>query len=295
MIEPTLDNCDRKSMTSPDLFRFLDIATEAALAAGSILSDLWGKLESIEEKGQSGNLVTEADKKAEQTILEILNRHFPEHSFLAEESGLSGQNQANYLWAIDPLDGTTNFAHGYPISCVSIGLLIQGIPSVGVVYNPFRQELFRAVKGQGATLNRRPIHVSQTTLLAQSLLVSGFAYDRRETNDTNYPEFCYLTHLTQGVRRSGSAAIDITEVACGRLDGYWERGIKPWDVVAGIVILEEAGGTVTAYEGTPLQMASGRILATNGAIHDELSQALAEASDWLKQRYCTKAESEIGH
>jgi len=264
---------------------FLDIATEAALAAGSLILDLWGNLESIEEKGLAGNLVTEADKKAEQTILAILRRHFPDHSLLAEESGHFGEAESEYLWAIDPLDGTTNFAHSYPIACVSIGLLVKGIPTVGVVYNPFRQELFRAAKGLGATLNRRPICVSQTADLSKSLLVSGFAYDRTETADTNYPEFCYLTHLTQGVRRSGSAALDLTDVACGRLDGYWERGIKPWDIAAGLVILEEAGGKVTAYDGSPLIIESGRILGTNGVIHADLSQSLAEAKDWLRHTY----------
>jgi len=272
-------------MTSSPLSIFLDIASEAALAAGSVLSELWGHLESIEEKGQSGDLVTEADKQAEQTILEILRRHFGQHSFLAEESGLLNASQTPYQWAIDPLDGTTNFAHGYPVSCVSIGLAIEGVPSVGVVYNPFRQELFRAARGLGATLNRRPIRVSQTHDLTQSLLVSGFAYDRKKTQDTNYPEFCYLTHLSQGVRRSGSAAIDLTDVACGRLDGYWERGIKPWDVLAGIVILEEAGGKVTAYDGQSFQIESGRILATNGTIHSDLSLALAEARPWLRNQY----------
>jgi myo-inositol-1(or 4)-monophosphatase len=186
---------------------------------------------------------------------------------------------SEYLWAIDPLDGTTNYAHGYPIAAVSIGLLIEGIPQVGVVYNPFKNELFRAAKGLGATLNYRPIGVSQTSELSKSLLVSGFAYDRCTTKDNNYAEFCYLTHLTQGVRRSGSASLDLTEVACGRLDGYWERGIRPWDVTAGIVLVEEAGGKVSAYDGSEIDLRSGRILATNGRIHANLSQALRETPD----------------
>jgi myo-inositol-1(or 4)-monophosphatase len=155
-----------------------------------------------------------------------------------------------------------------------VGLLIEGIPQLGVVYNPFRQELFRGAKGLGASCNRRPIRVSQTLELSQSLLVSGFAYDRQQTTDNNYAEFCYLTHLTQGVRRSGSAALDLTDVACGRLDGYWERGIKPWDIAAGIVIVEEAGGKVTAYDGSPLDFNSGRILATNSYLHLSITQAL---------------------
>ena len=270
------------TLDQQNLQNFLDIATESVLAAGAILEDLYGKLEAIAEKGRPGDLVTEADKKAESTILEILARHCPDHAILAEESGYLGDQTANpYLWAIDPLDGTTNYAHGYPIACVSVGLMIGGIPQVGAIYNPFRRELFRGAKGLGATLNRRPIRVSQTATLEKSLLVSGFAYDRRETLDNNYAEFCNLTHLTQGVRRSGSAALALADVACGRLEGYWERGIKAWDIVAGVVILEEAGGTVTSYDNDALDIQSGRILATNGLIHQELSRSLRHSADWF--------------
>jgi myo-inositol-1(or 4)-monophosphatase len=264
------------------LQNWLDVATEAVLAAGAILEDLWGNLETVQEKGLAGDLVTEADRKAESLILDVLERHCPHHAILAEESGYQGEQQSTYLWAIDPLDGTTNYAHSYPISCVSVGLMVEGVPQLGAIYNPFRRELFRAAKGLGATLNRRPIEVSASPTLAKSLLVSGFAYDRRETLDNNYAEFCHLTHLTQGVRRSGSAALDLTDVACGRLDGYWERGIKAWDITAGIVILEEAGGKVTAYDQSPLDITSGRILATNGLIHAELSQALVSTDTWFQ-------------
>lgn len=266
--------------TSAELERYLDIATEAVTAAGAIVLANWGQVNHIEEKGHSGDLVTEIDHQAEKEILEILHRHVPNHAILAEESGIIGTTDNQFLWAIDPLDGTTNYAHAYPVAAVSVGLLIDDIPQVGAIYNPFRNELFRAAIGYGATLNRRPIRVSQTDKLSQSLLVSGFAYDRREISDNNYAEFCYLTHLTQGVRRSGSASLDLVDVACGRLDGYWERGIRPWDIVAGIVIVKEAGGTVTAYDGSPIDLASGRILATNGYLHSSLSQALKEASQW---------------
>ena len=263
---------------------FLDIATEAALAAGVVLQDYLGKLEdAITEKGRPGDLVTAADKASEQVILEVLRRHFPQHSILAEESGKLGNQDNEFLWAIDPLDGTTNYAHQYPCFAVSIGLLIHGVPKVGVIYDPFRDELFRAAAGLGATRNRRPIQVSQTAELGKSLLVSGFAYDRRETADNNYAEFCHLTHLTQGVRRDGAAALDLAYVACGRVDGYWERGIAPWDVVAGIILVQEAGGNVTAYDGTPINIESGRILATNGHIHKKLSQELIQVprlSSW---------------
>ena len=266
-------------MTQPSkeqLQIFLDVATESVLAAGAILQERLGKLEDIQEKGRPGDLVTEADKQAEAAVLEVLHRHLPQHQILAEESGKLGGTESKYLWAIDPLDGTTNYAHGFPVAATSVGLMIDGVPQVGAVYNPFGDELFRAAKGLGATCNRRPIKVSQTQELRTSLLVTGFAYDRRETSDNNYAEFCHLTHLTQGVRRLGSASMDLASVACGRLDGYWERGIQPWDMAAGIVILEEAGGKVTAYDGSPLDLNSGRILATNGKIHNNLSKALLE-------------------
>lgn len=262
------------SHTPKQLQIFLDIATEAALDAGAIVQSYWGNLNAIEEKGRAGDLVTAADKASEKAILEVLKRHVPEHGILAEESGKLGDSTSRYLWAIDPLDGTTNFAHQYPPFGVSIGLLIDGIPQVGVVFDPFHNELFRAATGLGATRNRQPIRVSETAELRNSLLVTGFAYDRRETPDNNYAEFCHLTHLTQGVRRSGSASIDLCYVSCGRLDGYWERGLSPWDLAAGVVILSEAGGKITAYDGSPWKIESGRILATNGKLHESLSQEL---------------------
>jgi myo-inositol-1(or 4)-monophosphatase len=254
---------------------FLDVATEAALAGGAVLQAYAGKVEA-QEKGRPGDLVTVADKAAERTILEVIQRHFPQHAILAEESGQVGTAQSEFMWAIDPLDGTTNYAHQYPFYAVSIGLLIDGIPRVGVVFAPFLQELFRAAEGLGATLNRQPIQVSRTAELSRSLLVTGFAYDRHETPDNNYAEFCTLTHLTQGVRRGGSAALDLAYVACGRLDGFWERGLSRWDMAAGVVIVEEAGGRVTAYDQSPFVIESGRILATNGHIHAALSQTLLQ-------------------
>jgi myo-inositol-1(or 4)-monophosphatase len=261
-------------MNTTKLSNYLDVATEAALAAGVVLQAYWGKLESIVEKGRPGDLVTEADKQSEAVIIELIQRYFPEHSILAEETGQYGNVDAEYLWAIDPLDGTTNYAHQYPFSAASIGLLINGVPVIGAIFDPFHKELFRGGVGLGATCNDRSIHVSQTPNLAQSLLVTGFAYDRRETPDNNYQEFCYLTHMTQGVRRGGAAAVDLAYVACGRLDGYWERGLSPWDLAAGVAILEAAGGTVTAYDRSKFDIRSGRILATNGKLHEELSREL---------------------
>jgi len=270
---------DTNNISSEDLQRYLDIATEAANAGGTILKRYWGKLKEIEEK-RPGDLVTQADKEAEVAVIAVIQRHFPTHSILAEESGAVGLQDSKFLWAIDPLDGTTNFTHQYPFSAVSVALLIDGVPSVGAIYDPFHDELFRAATGLGATCDRAgdrsTLKVSQSNELSRSLLVTGFAYDRTQTNDNNYAEFCHFTHITQGVRRGGAASLDLAYVACGRVDGYWERGLSVWDIAAGVPIVREAGGTVTAYDGSDLVLKSGRILATNGQIHnlmiDELSQ-----------------------
>lgn len=259
---------------SIDTLKLLDVALLAAQAGGNILQSYWGKQLQIREKGKAGDLITEVDQKAEAKILAVIDRHFRDHGILAEESGILGNADSKYLWVIDPLDGTTNYAHGYPQAAVSIGLLISGIPTVGVVYNPMQNELWAAALGLGATLNHTSIQVSTIDQLKDSLLVTGFAYDRTEVEDNNYAEFCYLTHLTQGVRRGGSASLDLCHVAGGRLDGYWERGLKPWDLLAGVVILSEAGGKITAYDQSKFDLYSGRILATNGYIHSALSEIL---------------------
>ena len=257
----------------------MDVATEAASAGGAVLQHYWGNLSNIQQKGRPGDLVTEADKAAEKEVLAVLSRHLPDHAILAEESGMSlktgGPETDALLWAVDPLDGTTNYTHQYPFCGCSVGLLIDGRPAVGAIFDPVHNHLFRAAKGLGATCNREPISVSSTNSLADSLLVTGFAYDRRETIDNNYAEFCHLTHLTRGVRRGGAASIDLAYVACGRLDGYWERGLSPWDLAAGVILVEEAGGNVTAYNESPFDIRSGRLLATNNKIHSELSGALA--------------------
>ena len=272
------------SYSSDDLQRFLEVASEAACAGGAVLQHYWGNLSDIRSKGRPGDLVTEADKAAEKEVLAVLRRHVPDHAILAEESGLleeqagqqADQQIDGLLWAVDPLDGTTNYTHQYPFCGCSVGLLINGKPAVGAIFDPARGHLFRAATGLGATCNRQPICVSDTKALADSLLVTGFAYDRRETIDNNYAEFCHLTHLTQGVRRGGAASIDLAYVACGWLDGYWERGLSPWDLAAGVVLVQEAGGRVSAYDRSPFEIESGRILATNGKIHTELSDVLCQ-------------------
>ena len=270
-----------------DLQRFLDVATEAASAGGAVLQHYWGNLSDIRQKGRPGDLVTEADKAAEKEVLAVLKLHLPNHAILAEESGSIGQQTDGLLWAVDPLDGTTNYTHQYPFCGCSVGLLIDGKPTVGAIFDPVHNALFRAAKGLGATCNREPVSVSGTASLADSLLVTGFGYDRRETIDNNYAEFCHLTHLTQGVRRGGAASMDLAYVACGRLEGYWERGLSPWDVAAGVILVEEAGGQVTAYDQGPFKIESGRILATNRKVHSELSAALVKVKPL--ERFAPKA------
>lgn len=255
----------------------LSLAEEGA----KVLLHFWGNLKNVSDKEGAGNLVTEADKESERRILDLIQKHYPHHAVLAEETGAHKVQEADFLWVIDPLDGTTNYAHQYPVAAVSVGLVYRGQPVVGVIYNPMLKELFQGQRGKGATLNGQKIHVSTTKTIQKSLLASGFAYDRCETRDNNYAEFCHLTNLSQGVRRAGSASLDMAYVAAGRFDGYWERGIKPWDIAAGTVIVEEAGGKVSAYDGTHLDLYSGRVLATNGQIHHQLSNELLRVKNEL--------------
>lgn len=261
------------------LLDFQKAACDIARNAGDVLRQYWGTLkrESIKEKQYFWDLVTVADTASEKVILDMLKQKFPKHQTLSEEAGLAELEEAEYLWVIDPLDGTTNFTHQYPMVSVSIGLLHKGYPVVGVVYNPIYNELYRASRGNGAYLNDQQIKVSSIDSLNRSLLGTGFAYDRKETPDNNYSEFCHMTNQSQGVRRSGSAALDLAYVAAGRLDGFWERGLKPWDMAAGIVLVEEAQGKVSSYEDGPIDLYSGRILATNEKIHASLSKELINA------------------
>lgn len=270
-------------MQPSPLTPFLFHAVEAAQLGGRILMDYYGKIENIQNKNFKGDLVTEADIAAEKAIISHLNQLYPEHAFIGEESGVSSTD-SEWQWIIDPLDGTTNFAHTHPMFCVSIGMVFNNEPVLGVVFNPYFNELFQAAKNQGASLNGYPLKVSKTKQLDHSLLATGFPYNRRETDDNNYREFCALTHATQGVRRGGSAALDLAYVASGRIDGYWEQGIKPWDIAAGIVLVNEAGGKISRYDGSTFEsVQENRILATNGHLHAELCQALEQAA---KENYC---------
>lgn len=257
-------------------------AIEIAICAGGILRSYWGNLTEVRQKKYYWDLVTEADLASEAYIIQSIKENFPDHAILSEEAGLHHMEETPYQWCIDPLDGTTNFTHQYPMISVSIALLEHQIPIIGVVYNPISDELFVAVKGKGATLNGRPLSVSKVDNLEQSLLGTGFAYDRKETKENNYAEFCHITNLSQGVRRGGSAALDLAFVAAGRLDGYWERGLKPWDIAAGLLLVQEAGGIGTSYEGGPIDLASGRLLVTNGLIHQLLIKELKDANTPLK-------------
>ena len=260
-------------LTTSRLEQLSQVARIAAELGGSVLMQHYGRLVSIEQKARAGDLVTDADLAAEKAVLASLTEATPEIPVLAEESGALG-DVSDLCWCVDPLDGTTNFAHGYPFFATSIGLLWRGLPILGAVAVPFLQEVFWCCPGSGAFLNDQPIQVSSCSSLDDSLLVTGFAYDRRERLDNNYAEFCRLTHRTRGVRRGGAAAVDLAYVAAGRVDGYWERGLSPWDLTAGAALVVIAGGEVSDYRAPNYDVSSGRILATGPGIHAPLQGEL---------------------
>ncbi len=264
------------SLTESELKKYLNAALDISQAGGNILKQYWGKISDICQKDHKSDLVTEADKASEEVLIAAIHSQFPSHGILAEESGLIKNRDNEFLWVIDPLDGTTNYTHQYPFVCVSVGLLHRDHPIIGIVYNPITEELFSGAKGLGAKLNNSSIHVSKTSTLEKSLLSTGFPYDRNVNKDNNYAEFATLTNLTQGVRRAGAAALDLSYVACGRLDGFWERGLQPWDVAAGIVLIEEAGGKITKYDGSTFDIYNEKILVSNGIIHQKISKALLQ-------------------
>jgi myo-inositol-1(or 4)-monophosphatase len=254
---------------------FLTVASEAARAAGALLrANIKGKRE-IAYKGEI-NLVTEMDKLSEQTVVNTLLASFPDHGVIAEEEAMI-RNDSGYLWVIDPLDGTTNYAHGYPCFSVSLALEHQGEVIVGVVYDPMRDELFSAQKGQGASLNGSAITVSNADTLIKSLLATGFPYDRKVSEKNNLNYFHDLLMASQEVRRDGSAALDLCSVAAGRFDGFWELKLKPWDVAAGILIVREAGGVVSDFSGAPSSIHHDEIVASNGKIHQAMLEVLRKA------------------
>jgi myo-inositol-1(or 4)-monophosphatase len=251
-------------------------AIEAAQVAGAILSDYAREGFRVEYK-DTVNLVTDADRRSEQAVIDVIHKSFPAHRILAEERGRQPGADADYQWIIDPLDGTTNFAHGYPAYCVSIGVEYRGVPILGIVLDPTRNEVFFAEAGRGAFLNDRPLRVSHKPKLDVALLVTGFAYDIRVSPQNNLDNFSRFALTAQGVRRTGTAALDLCYVAAGRFDGFWELKLHPWDTAAGVVIVREAGGRVTDFKGRPHSIYEASILATNGLIHDEMLAILLQA------------------
>ncbi len=255
----------------------LNFAIQTARDAGAVLLDRLGRALQVSNKGDI-DLVTEADLASEKLIIERIKSYYPRHAILAEESGsteglTTADGESEWRWIIDPLDGTTNYAHGYPCFCVSIGLERAGKIEIGVIYDPARDELFAAERGQGATMNDRRIRVSDVEDLNAAMLCTGFPYNVRER--PNFArDFANFTMNAQAVRRDGSAAIDLAYVACGRFDGFWEDGLNPWDVAAGILLIEEAGGRVTDYSGAPLDIYTAKVLASNGLIHDAMMRVL---------------------
>ena len=255
----------------------LQMVERIARQAGAVLMNGYGNVRHIRQKGVI-DLVTEFDKKSEELIISFIQQEFPDHSILAEESGRH-ETISEYRWLIDPLDGTTNFAHGIPIFSVSIGLLRNNVPLVGVVYDPFRDEMFSAELGHGATLNNQPIHVSLQADLGQAVISTGFPYDVRTNPRNNLAQFAQFQLRTQAVRHLGSAALDCTWTAMGRLDGYWEFGIQPWDIGAGALVVLEAGGRITFVDGNENFLSAASILVSNGLLHEQMLQVLTAGSE----------------
>jgi myo-inositol-1(or 4)-monophosphatase len=256
-------------MTHPD---FLTPMQDLAREAGALLISYFGKV-SIEYKGDA-DLVTQADRSSEKLIVERIRKQWPHHDLIGEE-GSRTETGSDYRWYVDPLDGTTNFAHGYPVFCVSMGLEYKGELLAGVVYDPTRDEMFTAAKGSGAQLNGRAIRVSKTARLKESLVATGFPSHKRHKNP-NINFYHQITLRSHGVRRAGSAALDLCYVACGRYDAFWEFNLNSWDTAAGVLLVHEAGGKVTNFRGEPFSIDSRQVLATNGVLHAEMLKEFGE-------------------
>jgi myo-inositol-1(or 4)-monophosphatase len=254
----------------------IEFAVSVAKEAGALLRDRLNTNFQVSHKGEI-NLVTEVDIASESLIRERIATQYPRHQILAEEGGLAETN-SEYRWIVDPLDGTTNYAHGYPIFCVSIGLEYRGEMIVGVVYDPMRDELFSAERGSGAWLNNRKIHVSSTRELLKGLLSTGFPYDIKSSNLTNLDHWTNFAMNAQALRRDGAAALDLSYVACGRFDGFWELNLSAWDMAAGGLIVTEAGGRVSDFTGGDYSPYKPEIIASNGLIHDRMIEVIAMAA-----------------
>ena len=254
--------------------KILETAIAAALESGKIQKRKVGLKNKIEKKfGQETNLVTEVDKECESKIISIINKNYPSHDILSEESG-GFENGSNYKWIIDPIDGTTNYAHGLPLFCTSIGIEYENEIKYGVIYNPMTEELFYSKKNHGAYLNNKKISVSKSKKVIDSLLVTGFPYNVKDNPGGVIDIFSKMLPKARGVRRLGSAAIDFAYIACGRLDGYWELFLNPWDKAAGILLVKEAGGKITNLKNKTATSYQQDSVATNGIIHAELIKIL---------------------
>jgi len=255
----------------------LDFAVELAKRAGVIVTESYERTMQIDRKSKR-DVVTDVDYRSEALVLEAIRDQYPADAILAEESGHhrrrsrggTGRATTSRTWVIDPLDGTTNYAHGFPWFCVSIALEVDGEVRLGVIYQPMLDELFTAVKGEGAFLNGRLLRVSRREPLKNCLLATGFPYDRTRDNENNFANFVNFQMAARAVRRAGAAALDLANVAAGRLDGYWEVKLKPWDVAAGQLLVTEAGGRVTNHAGEPFSIYDHRVLASNGLVHDAM-------------------------
>lgn len=254
----------------------LSFTVDLARAAGAVLRQGLNQPREIMFKGRA-DIVTDVDLASERLIVQALNEHFPDHAVVGEEGG--GARDARFVWVVDPLDGTTNYAHGYPVFSVTLALLDQGEIQLGVTYDPLRDECFTAERGQGAWLNGRELRVSSTPTLRTALLSTGFPYHRFTAPQNNIAQFGAILMQCQGIVRSGSAAIDLAYVAAGRSDGHWEIGLKPWDCAAGALMVTEAGGRTTNWGGAPFDPWDGWTIATNGAVHDEILQVLATTAE----------------
>lgn len=252
-----------------DISQYVAAAEEAAQAAGSIIRDSWQQVKEIRYKS-SINLVTTIDHRSEERIVSILHERFPTHSILAEEETNITAKTTEYRWVIDPVDGTTNFAHAYPQFCISIALESAGEIVLGLVYDPVKEETFTAIRGEGAFLNGGRIQTTKEEDIGKALLATGFPYDRRQKVDYYLSFFKDFMLSCQDIRRNGSAALDLCYVACGRMDGFWEFGLSPWDTAAGSLMVQEAGGTMSDFSGNSFSIWKKEALASNGRIHDPM-------------------------
>ena len=278
------NSAEEAGLNKDQLNDLLNIAKSSAEKGGISLMSNFGKLKTIKSKGAAGDLVTNADIESEKIIIDYLERETPNISILAEESGYK-LKEGELKWCIDPLDGTTNYAHGYPFFATSVGLIWNSSPILGAISVPSLNEIYYASPEHGSFCNGKKISVTNTNKLSESLLVTGFAYDRRELLDNNYSEFCWLTHRTHGVRRGGAAAVDLAFVASGKVDGFWERGLAKWDMAAGVPIVEMAGGLISNYPHGEFDLDSGRILACNQGIKDEFIKELEKINPLTPESY----------